>query len=265
MTEKKSNSIEKALEILLSFTPYNQEMGTVELAQKLGLHKATASRIILILTSRGFLQQNPATKKYMLGPAAFDIGRAANYSLNTDMVQLAKPFIDELRNTLSETTVLEVISGTSTVMAYVAEGPQRVRIAGSIGDRLPHHAAAGAKAILAFSPKEITDTVLGDDLPSLTPNTITDPKAYKRELKEIRHRGFSLDREEIDIGINAIGAPIFNHEDRPVAAVVVAGPSQRLTGEEDSQVVRLVRETAARISERLHHRGGIVDEQRKAI
>lgn len=260
MDKKTPNAIEKALEILLAFTPYNQEMGTVELSQKLGLHKATASRILRTLAENGFLHQNTKTRKYNLGPAALDLGRAANYSLNTDMVQLAKPYIDELRNALEETVVLEVISRTSTVMAYVAEGPQRVRIAGTVGDQLPVHAAAGAKAILAYSPPEFVDEVLEGSMPRFTPQTITDRKAFKRELEKIRHKGFSLDNEEIDIGINAVGVPIFNYEDEPVAAIVVAGTSRRVTGADDSRVVGLTREAAAEISERLHHKGGVVDE-----
>ena len=257
------NAIEKTLEVLLAFTPYNQEMGTMELSQKLGLHKATASRILRTLADNGFLQQNSETRKYRLGPAALDLGSAANYSLNTDMVQLAKPYVDELRNVLEETVVLEVISGTSTVMAYVAEGPQRVRIAGTVGDRLPVHAAAGAKAILAYKPLEFVEETLKDGLPYLTPDTITDLDAFKRELDRTRDRGFSLDQEEIDVGINAVGAPIFSYDDEPVAAIVVAGPSRRVTGEEDSREVRLIKESAAKVSGLLHHKGGVSSEQDK--
>ena len=248
MQENRANSIEKALEILLAFTPYNQELGTGEISRKLGLHKATASRILRTLAEKGFLQQDPRTRKFTLGPAASDLGRAYNNGLSSNLVAAAKPFIDELRSVLGETVVLEVLSGESTVMAYVAEGPQRVRIAGTVGDRLPAHAAAGAKAILAYSPPETVERSLGKDL-----------QADRRELERIRRKGFSLDREEIDVGINAVGAPVFDREDRAVAAVVVAGPAQRVTGAEDSALVREVKETAAALSARLHHRGGIQD------
>lgn len=265
MEENKLNSIEKALEVLLAFIPYNRELGTGEISQKLGLHKATASRILRTLASKGFLQQDPATKKFTLGPSASDIGRAYNNALSSNLVQLARPYIDDLRSTLEETVVLEVLSGTSTVMTYVAEGPQRVRLAGTVGDRLPAHAAAGAKAILAFSPPEMVERFTGDELPELTPNTITDLDAYRRELEAISRRGYSLDREEIDIGINAVGVPIFSHENIPIAAVVVAGPSQRITGKKDSKVVSWTKATAVGISERLNHKGDILDEQSEAV
>jgi IclR family KDG regulon transcriptional repressor len=228
-------------------------MGTVEISKKLGFHKATVSRILLDLIRYGFLQQNPQTKKFMLGPSITSLGWAINHFLNTNLVHIAKPYIDELRNILKETIVLEVLAGNSTVMAYIAEGPQRVRIAGTIGDRIPIHAAAGAKAILAFSLPEVRDTFLNGEMPRLTPNTITDPEIFRRQLQNIRRQGFSFDNEEIDVGINAVGAPIFNYEEKPVAAVVVAGPSPRVTWDSDSHIVSPLKDTAAKISAQLHY------------
>ena len=250
----KFNSIEKAMEILLAFTPYNQEMGTVEISKKLGFHKATVSRILLILIGYGFLQQNPQTKKFMLGPSITNLGWAINNFFNTNLVHIAKPYIDDLRSTLKETIVLEVLAGNSTVMAYIAEGPRPVRIAGTIGDRIPIHAAAGAKAILAFSPPEVRDSLLNVEMDRLTPNTITDPEMLQSQLQDIRRQGFSFDNEEIDVGINAVGAPIFNYEEKPVAAVVVAGPSPRVTWGSDSHIVSPLKDTAAMISAQLHYK-----------
>lgn len=150
--------------------------------------------------------------------------------------------------------VLEILSGSSTIMAYLAEGQQRVRIAGTIGDRLPVNAAAGAKAILAFEPMEVIDDFLKGDLCRLTDRTITDRDTYKGELKKIHSRGYSLSEEEIYYGINAVGVPIFNHDGKAVAAVVVVSPVQRIDGEGDSDVVMKAKKTAAEISKRLHYK-----------
>ncbi|MBW1675650.1 MAG: IclR family transcriptional regulator [Deltaproteobacteria bacterium] len=248
---RKITSIEKTLAILLTFGPHNQELGTVEISQKLGFHKATVSRILLTLMRSAFLEQDPQTRKFRLGASILSLGSAARHSLKTNMVQIAKPYIDELRDRLRETIVLEALSGKSTFMAYIAEGPRRVRIAGTLGDRLPIHAAAGAKAILAFSLPEIRENLLDQEMPRLTPNTITDTRIFKRQLKLIRHQGFSYDNEEIDTGISAVGAPIFNHEKKAVAAVTVAGPSQRISWNVDSPIVSQVKDTAAKISTQL--------------
>ncbi len=108
---QKINSIDKALIILSTFAPYNQEMGTIEISHKLGFHKATASRILLNMTRHGFLQQNSQTKKFMLGPSVNYLARALNQALKTNLVHIAKPFIDDLRDSLKETVISEVISG----------------------------------------------------------------------------------------------------------------------------------------------------------
>jgi DNA-binding IclR family transcriptional regulator len=254
MVESKPNSIEKAIEVLLAFIPRNQEMGTGEISQKLGLHKATASRILRTLTKKGLLQQDPDTKKFSLGPTASDMGHAYDNGMLYRLVKLAEPCIEDLRNTVGESSVLEILSGYSTVIGCIAEGPQRVHLAGTVGDRLPVHAAAGAKAILAFLPEDKVERLIGDDLERFTPKTITDLDTFKLELEKIRRRGYSLDREGIDVGINAVGVPIFNHDDKPIAAVVVVGPSQRIKGKSDSAVVMKAKAVAEDIMRRLDYK-----------
>lgn len=251
---EKANSIDKALAILSSFAPYNQEMGTVEIGQKLGFHKATVSRILKNLARHGYLTQNSQTKKFLLGPSVMDLFRAVNQSLKTNLVFIAKPFIDDLRDSLKETVILEVLTGESTLMAYIAEGPRLVRLAGSIGDRVPIHASAGAKAILAFLPPETRKILLNVKLHPFTRNTITDKRFLLRQLREIRAHGVAFDHEEIDEGTSAIGAPIFNHEEKPVAATVVAGPSQRITEAMDSEMVKRIKHIASKISAQFYYR-----------
>ena len=251
-THAKMNSIDKTLMILSSFAPHNQEYGTVEISHRLGFHKATVSRILLTLTRHGFLAQNALTRKFTLGPSVMTLSRALRQSLKTNMVQVAKPFVDELRDTLKETVILEVFGGKRTFMAYIAEGPRLVRLAGTIGDTLPIHASAGAKAILAFLPDEKKRALLKGRLKRFTTNTIADRKKLEAELKEIRIKGVSYDREEIDEGTGAIGVPVFDHEQRPQAALVVAGPYQRIKENGDTRIVSALKGASSGISSSLY-------------
>ena len=237
----KNNAIEKALKILTTFIPYNQDSSTTEISRKLGFHKATVSRILLNLTEHGFLEQNYQTKKFR------------RRSLKSDLVHIAKPFIDELRDQLKESVLMEILARDHTVIAYIAEGPRRVRLAGTIGDHLPIHVAAGAKAILAFSPSEVRNFFLNNKMPRLTPHTITDPDILDDQFREIKKIGVSFDQEEHDLDINAIGAPVFNGEKFPVAAVVVAGPKTRVICHTNSPIAAQLKKTAAKISERLFY------------
>jgi IclR family acetate operon transcriptional repressor len=249
---KTHQSLERALTLLLAFDPQNSEMGTVELSALSGLHKSTVSRLLKVLVGYRFLSQNPETRKYSLGPAILHLGRALNQSLKTNLVQIAKPYIDDLRYKLKETVILEILAGENMVMAYVAEGPRLVRLAGSIGDRVPFHAAAGAKAFLAFCPPDLKNSLIGVKLRRFTRNTITERSELDRELEEINRKGFSFDHEELDEGTFAIGAPIFNYEKKPIAALVVAGPSQRLSWSEDSPIVARLLEATELISRRFY-------------
>ncbi len=246
-------SLERALALLLAFEPQNNEMGTVELSELSGLHKSTVSRLLKVLTGYGFLQQNPSTKKYSLGSAIVRLSRSLNQSLKTNLVQIARPYIDRLRYRLKETVILEILAGENMVLAYIAEGPRIVRLAGDVGDRVPFHAAAGAKAFLAFCPPELQKKLLGTRLRRLTKNTITDLEAMQRQIEEIRRHGYAIDKEELDEGTMAIASPILNYDKKPIAAVVVAGPPQRIAGERSKLIISALKETAKDISERFYY------------
>ena len=248
-------SLEKALELLLFFMPYNQEMGTLELSERSGFHKSTVSRLLHVLKSYGFLQQNPQTRKFTLGPSIVELGWAVNQSLNSHLIRIAIPYIDRLRNILGETVVLEVGAPKNTIIGYMAEGAGPIRIKETVGGRHWYHAAAGAKSILAFSTPEFRERILKEKMIRCTSHTLTDRKMLERELERIKQQGFSFDNEERNTGIRAFGCPLFNNEKRPVAAVVVAGSSQNITWDKRSRFVPKMKDTAAEISSRLLYEG----------
>ncbi len=256
MAPKKNThqTVEKALDILLTFLPHNPEIGTVELSHKTGFHKSTVSRLLHVLYKKGFLHQNPHTKKFQLGSSSLSLGLAVKKSLESNLVLIAKPYIDALCRSINETISLEIFSGTNTILAYLAKGPDRINLAGNIGDILSIHAAAGAKAILAFSSNEDQAELLKNPFPSLTPNTITDPDTLQRQFQEVVRTGFSFDNEEHDIGTNGMGVPIFNNTGKPIAALVVVGPYQRIKPDYDGPLARALKETADTISRQFYYK-----------
>jgi IclR family transcriptional regulator, KDG regulon repressor len=246
-------SLEKALEILLAFLPHNAEMGTAELSEIVGFHRSTVNRLLHVLARYGFVEQNPDTKKFVLGHSIVDLGSAVQQSLSSNLTKIARPFIDALRTRLGETVVLEVATPTCTIMAYVAEGPGPIRLKETVGARHWYNAAAGAKSILANSSEEFQSRILGQKLTRFTSKTITNSKLLMRHLTEIRRQGFSFDDEERNNEIRAFGCPVFNHEKSPVCAVVVAGPAHRITWERRSEIVPSLKQTAADISAQLYY------------
>ena len=245
------SSTEKALMILLAFTPHNHPLGTLELSKRLGIHKSTVSRLLHLLANNGFLQQNPDTKKYMLGGKAAEIGNAVMRSLNSELVTIAQPHCNELSDTVGESVALEVVMGTHVVLSYHSEGSGHIRFSFQLGEQVPIHVAAGAKTILANSKPEFVDTLLKGNLKRYTENTIVSKKQYRELLATVRETGFAYDCGERYEDTRAIAAPILNHEGIAVAAVVIAGPAFRLTSEFMENVAGPLKATATAISDRL--------------
>lgn len=240
--------------MLLAFMPQNPEIGTLELAQKLGFHPSTVNRVLHVLANYGFVEQNPDTRKFILGHSIVELGMAVHQSLSGRLTRIAIPHIEKLRNKLGETVVLEVAGALHTTIAHIAEAPGPIRLKESVGASHGYNAAAGAKCILAFSTDGFKEKILRQGLLRFTSGTITDPENLQKHLKEIRRRGFSFDDEERNTEIRAFGCPIFNHEKKPVASVVVAGPAHRITWERRDEIVPALKKTAADISAQLYYK-----------
>lgn len=237
----------------MAFTPYNHEMGTLELSKKLGIHKSTISRLLHVLTAHDFLQQNPDTKKYFLGRTAAEIGNAVIKSLNNAIVTIAHPHLTELSEKIGESVALEMLTGHKVILAGHVEGQGHIRFSFSLGEQVPINVAAGAKAILAFCKAGFVDACLKPKFVRFNAHTIVSRKQYRALLKEVQKTGIAYDKGERFEDSYAIATPIFNHERSPVAAVVIAGPAFRMTSQFLSDTIEPLKKTAAEISQRLFY------------
>ncbi|MBF0277911.1 MAG: IclR family transcriptional regulator [SAR324 cluster bacterium] len=244
-------SVERSLEILMAFVPDNPELGVTEVSKLVGLHRSTVSRLLQVLTRNGFLQQNPITKNFSLGKSASEIGRAVISTLETRLTAISKPHIDALRDIVEENVALEELSGSSTILTYTAKSRGMLQVSFRIGDRLPVHVAAGAKAILAFLPADLRERFIPEKLESFTVNTITDREKLMQQLLEIRESGFSFDRGERDPYVHVVATPVFNDEKKPVAAVVVSVPSMRKDTLIEEDLLNQLKTTSSAISAEL--------------
>ena len=245
------NSYEKVLQILLTFTPENRPLRTVEISNQLGINNATVNRILITLKNNHFVVQDEKTRRYRLGPSAALLGRSVKQSLKGRLVSIAKPYLEELRDKVSETVHLEALHDEKIFLVYSAKGLRQVIVTPHVGDRMDINSNAGAKAIMAFCPKEIIEQHLAAPMKVFTTRTITDPGILRREYEEIRTTGFAYDNEEHDDDVSAVAAPIFNHEGQIAAAVVIIAPSFRMKGSIESGSLELLKDTATDISNRL--------------
>jgi DNA-binding IclR family transcriptional regulator len=246
-------SLDRALQILLEFTPSNRLKGLNELSKSTDIHPSTVSRLLHGLSARGFVEQDKNSKKFILGKAVADLGRAFFRSLQDNLVIIARPIIDELSALTKETIALEIWSRNSTILSYRTRAAHMLQVSGEIGSRLPVHTAAGAKAILANSEPDFVDRLLNGELEKYTQNTITDPAHLKLQLNDIRKDGIAFDREEMELGVYAIGAPIFDVRKKPVAGLVLTFPINRLETCNSRENITKLREAAENVSSLLFH------------
>ena len=246
-----SSSAEKALTILLAFAPYNNEMGTTELGRKLGIHKSTVSRLIKLLVATDFLQQNPLTKKYMLGKSALKIGNATTRSLDSKLLTVSQPYLTELSQLIGESVALEMLTGTNVVLALHVEGPSHIRFNFQQGEQVPINVAAGAKVILSCIKPKLVELCLQQEFTRFNEFTIIAKKTYRKLLKEIKQTGIAYDRGERYRDTHAMATPIHSPDGAPKAAVVIAGPAFRLTDEFLESAIIPLKATAEKISNHL--------------
>jgi DNA-binding IclR family transcriptional regulator len=243
------SSVQKAIAILLSFIPDNKPTGTLELSEKLGFNKSTVSRLIQVLVHFGLVQQDDQSKKYLLGRTAAMLGLAVEGSQFDRLIELSRTHIERLRDTVGESVCLEAILSGRTKVMIQAIGPPPLSV--TFEDFLPIHAAAGAKAMLAFMDPDVVENILNGELEKMTEDTFTDIESLKKHLEEVKRLGLAYDHGEANKDVHAVSVPVFNHLERPVAAITICVPSGRVNKILNNKVAAELKETARHISEQL--------------
>jgi len=244
------NSVQKALDILGLFNAQNPELGTTEIARALEMPKSTASGLVQTLEYNGYLEQNPENRKYRLGLKLVELGSVLLNQL--DLRQLAQPYLETLRDWCNEGINLAILHNGEVVYIERLLGTSMLGMRSEIGKREPVHSTALGKAILSYwSNQEVRSYLEQHELSAITPQTITDHETLIRELSRIRALGFALDDQENELGGRCVAAPIIDYRGRPVAAVSISAPIQRLPDEQIPLFGSKVKQAAQGISRQL--------------
>jgi DNA-binding IclR family transcriptional regulator len=156
---------------------------------------------------------------------------------------------------VGETVTVDVLVGDSIEPIEQATASTSVVRVNWLGRRYPVHCTASGKVILAFGPDAVRQRLLDRSLKMWTANTVTDRGALDKQLEETRHTGVARTHEELEVGLDAIAAPVFGAQGDVVAALDVSGPSHRLRPGERHDLIQLTQEAAADLSRRLGYRG----------
>ncbi len=236
MPESPVASIDRALRILAVVSEAPRGLSLDDLAGRLEVPKSSLHRILAALKYRRFVAQPEPGGRYFLGTEL--LATAFRFSDALDLRALIRPYLARLAAGVNETTHMAVLDGAEIVYQDKIESSHTIKLSSVIGGRNPAHATGVGKALLAWTYP--ADDALAawaaryQPLARRTPGTITSVPGLAAELAAVRQRGYALDVEENEAGVQCAAVPIFLGRDVPAAAVSVtvlgtrAGPS-RLT------------------------------------
>ena len=224
-----------------------------EIARDLGVHRSTALRLLGTLERHALVERDPRSAKYRLGRRLPQL--ASVVTGESDLRSVARPVCENLAGALGETVTLDVLVGDEIVPIEQATASTSVVSVNWLGRRTPVHCTASGKVILAFGPPAIRERLLGGPLERSTAHTIAARAELEEQLGQALKDGFARTYEELEVGLDAIAAPVLAASGEVVAAIDVSGPSHRLRAEGRPELVRLTLDAAADLSRRLGFRG----------
>ncbi|WP_411120681.1 IclR family transcriptional regulator [Streptomyces sp. x-19] len=239
-----SQTVDRALSILPLLAEGPADLGRV--ADRLGVHKSTALRLLRTLHEHGLVYRQP-DQRYRLGARLFALAQEAVESL--DVRDIAHPHLVALNEKCGHTVHLAVYEENEVLYIDKVESRYPVRMYSRIGKPVAITVAAVAKLLLADLPEAERRTVAEKlDYPRYTSRSTTDAAAFLAELATVREQGWATDLGGHEESINCVGAPIRGADGRVAAAMSVSAPNVVVSAEELLGLLPLVRRTADAIS-----------------
>lgn len=196
-----------------------------DLAERAGLPEATVHRLLSVLAGLNVVRLGDAGR-WRIGRHCLELGAA--YLDSVEIRSEARDLMKQLTEETGETCALGVLDEERVVYVEKIDSPHPVRMHSGIGRSNPAVTSSLGRAILAWSPGHVVESVLKDGIPKRTDHTIATEEQLHTELRRCRERGYSIDDIENEPGIRAVGAPVLDYRGGPVAALSVAGPEQRI-------------------------------------
>lgn len=235
-------ALARGLAVLSRFDQGTRELSLTEIAASTGLSKSTAFRLVRTLEEAGYLARHSETRRYRPGLKVLELGFTALSNLG--IREVAHPFLERLSQETDQTASLSLLDGLEVVYIDRVRNRSIVGVVLGLGSRIPAHCASMGKAMLAHLPDdELAALLQGASLAACTPNSIVDVADFQHELARVCRRGYALNDQELEIGLRAVAAPIWDHNRQVVAAINVTGSVRTISRR------RLVDELAPQVQE----------------
>lgn len=208
----------RVMELLFAFLPNQQALSLADLVRRTGLPHATARRLLHELAAAGAVEQR-ADGKFTIGLRLWQLGTLAPHT--ESLRSLAQPVVEDLYVALHQHVQLAVLEGDEAVIIERLSAREAVGLVSRVGGRLPLHASAVGKVLLAHGGAERRARIVHPQPRRFTPTTITDPAALEAELETVRRTGIATVREELTPTAESVATRILDGEGTVVAALSV--------------------------------------------
>jgi len=242
-------ALDRGLRILSLLAARKTPMRVSEIAQALQLPRSATYELIHTLAAHQMIHQNPVGE-VSLGPHTLAIGSA--YGARLDFAALARDTVHRVMTQCEETAQIGVLDGRDVLYVAKADSPHAVRLASTVGARLPAHCTALGKILLALLPDTELERRLGAaPLERLTERSITNRAELLDHLKEVRVRRFAWEECESNPHIACVAAPVIDTHHEPIAALSIATPLSRMNAQRRHHLRSIVIDNADMLSRQL--------------
>jgi IclR family transcriptional regulator, acetate operon repressor len=242
-----AQAVTRALAVLACFRDGSPDLGVSDIARALELKPSTAHRLIRTLVRAGFLEQDADSSRYRLGNALAEYGQIVFHQRR---VHLAVPLLADLSLAVGENAALAVRHGSDALLLSGAQAPWS-DARNVTGIRIPLHASAMGKVLLAWGDDQVVDPAVIGPLTPATVRTITNVEELRRELAKVVEAGYALNDEEMTPGIRTVAVPVFDDAGLAAFALAIRGPVDHLPDERIPMLIDRARETAVLLQEAL--------------
>jgi DNA-binding IclR family transcriptional regulator len=242
-----TQAVQRALRLLSCFRVDRPQVTLAELSAESELTPATSQRILKALQSWGYVEFDEHAQFFRLGPAVMKLSQIyLQRNLQSELVRIAHPVLERLRDATGETAALHCPINTERVCLLEAPSRELVRMSSGVGNLFPLYTGAAGKIILAWSTAVTLDRVLA----VMPAEMDADGRKERmlRELPRLRKKGYAISMGETAPSATSIAVPVFSANRTIAGSILVAGPKERWTRDAMLDHVPLLLNASAEVS-----------------
>ncbi|MCP3446106.1 IclR family transcriptional regulator [Bradyrhizobium sp. CCGUVB14] len=233
-------AVDRAIAILQCFSADQPAMSVIEIQKRVGLSRPTLYRLLHTLSTCGLIHAEGDPQRFKLAHGVMKLSHV--WLKGLDVVNVARPILEELRDVTGETAALFRLEEDRSICILECESRHVLTISRGIGSSMKIPQGATGKAMLAFMPAERQAEFLSEMPRDAQRSNL------EEALRAAAHNGYTISRGEIFVGAIAVAAPYFDHRGSVVGSVGLYGPAARVSEEKISEFARLIREAGHKIS-----------------